>query len=262
MTYELCSQVLDLATLAGKIMLESGGEVYRVEQTIAHICTMYGLPECDSYATPTTIIVSLTDDEHQTCTRVRRITRRSVNMDRVDAVNTFSRTLQTTTPTKDSLRTAYFQLEKIRHSKEYALFILTIASGLGTGCFAVIFGGGFIDFLAGCVIGAIVRLVISYFSGKKIQDFLINAIGGATCALLCWLAHAAGLPIQWLMVTLSALLLLTPGIRLTNAFRDTASGDFVAGMSLFLETISIAVALACGALLVYAPLLWQGGLTL
>lgn len=262
MTYEICSQVLDLATLAGKIMLESGGEVYRVEQTIIHICKMYGLPECDSYATPTTIIVSLTDDEHQTCTRVRRIKRRSVNMDRVDAVNTFSRTLQESQPTKENLRIAYISLEKIRHSKEYALALLTVASGLGTGCFAVVFGGGFIDFIVGIFTGAIVRLVISYFSKKNVQDFLINAIGGATCALLCWLAHTIGLPIQWLTVTLSALMLLTPGIRLTNAFRDTASGDFVAGMSLFLETLSIAIALACGALLIYAPLLWQGGLTL
>lgn len=262
MTYELCSQVLDLATLAGKIMLESGGEVYRVEQTIGYICKSYGLPTCDSYATPTTIIVSLTDENHQSCTRVRRITNRSVNMNRVDAVNTFSRTLKSTIPTKESLSEARKKLEKINTAKEYSLPIVTLASAFGTAAFAVVFGGSFADFFAGFFVGALVRLVLFALYSKGIRDFVINAAGGAACALFSWLFSLTGLPVNWLILTISSLMLLTPGMRLTNAFRDVASGDFVAGMSLLLETLSIAVALACGALLVYAPLLLQGRISL
>ena len=36
-------KVLHIATFAGRIILESGGETYRVEETICRICAAYGI---------------------------------------------------------------------------------------------------------------------------------------------------------------------------------------------------------------------------
>ena len=41
------NELLHVATFAGKIILESGGETYRVEETIWRICKIYGIEEAE-----------------------------------------------------------------------------------------------------------------------------------------------------------------------------------------------------------------------
>ena len=42
------NKILKVATLAGQMILENGGETYRVEETIWRICKIYGAEEADS----------------------------------------------------------------------------------------------------------------------------------------------------------------------------------------------------------------------
>ena len=42
------NEILNVATYAGKIMLESGAEAYRVEETINNISRAYGIEVPDS----------------------------------------------------------------------------------------------------------------------------------------------------------------------------------------------------------------------
>ena len=44
------------------ILLESGAETYRVEDTMQRICFNYGADTCDAYATPTMLLVSFLKD--------------------------------------------------------------------------------------------------------------------------------------------------------------------------------------------------------
>ena len=54
------NKLLQVSAFAGQILLESGAETYRVEETIDKICLAFGVKETDSFATPTGIIVSIT----------------------------------------------------------------------------------------------------------------------------------------------------------------------------------------------------------
>ena len=47
-----------VATKAGMILLESGAETFRVEDTMRRIVLAYGANIVDAYATPTLIIIS------------------------------------------------------------------------------------------------------------------------------------------------------------------------------------------------------------
>ncbi|MGI6734319.1 MAG: threonine/serine exporter family protein [Anaerovoracaceae bacterium] len=51
--------VLMLALRAGEIMLMSGSEIYRVEDTVTRICKAYGIPYIEVFATTTGIFISL-----------------------------------------------------------------------------------------------------------------------------------------------------------------------------------------------------------
>lgn len=54
-------KVKDVAMLAGRILLESGAETYRVEDTMTRIAEFYGLHNTHSFVTPTAIIFSLNE---------------------------------------------------------------------------------------------------------------------------------------------------------------------------------------------------------
>ena len=49
--------ILLLAMRAGNIMMKSGAEIYRVEDTIERICKSCGIEDVDVFATPTGIFM-------------------------------------------------------------------------------------------------------------------------------------------------------------------------------------------------------------
>ena len=54
-------RLLYFSTTAGKIKLQSGGEIYRVEETIFKICKSFSIEEVDVYASTTSIVVTAID---------------------------------------------------------------------------------------------------------------------------------------------------------------------------------------------------------
>ncbi|MDF2859132.1 MAG: hypothetical protein K0Q87_4983, partial [Neobacillus sp.] len=87
-TYE----IMEVCLLAGKIMLQSGGETYRVEDTMMRIAAAFGIEKTHSYVTPTGIIFSAEGDE-PTKTKLIRISARSTDLKKVAMVNGISRSI-------------------------------------------------------------------------------------------------------------------------------------------------------------------------
>ena len=60
--WEICfvdiDRILNFSSNAGKAMLQSGGETYRVEETIVRICQSFGIDHVDVFATPTAVTSS------------------------------------------------------------------------------------------------------------------------------------------------------------------------------------------------------------
>ena len=56
------NRILNFASNAGKIMLQSGGETYRVEETITRICQSFSVDDVDVFASPTAVMVSIIMD--------------------------------------------------------------------------------------------------------------------------------------------------------------------------------------------------------
>ena len=83
-------RILNFSTTAGKIMLQSGGEIYRVEETIFKICKSFSIEEVDVFASTTSIVVTAID-KGKIHTIVKRITSRGVNLNKVHKINSLSR---------------------------------------------------------------------------------------------------------------------------------------------------------------------------
>ena len=242
-------EIIELSCKAGKIILENGGEIYRVEQTMTAVCAAYGI-QCESFATPTVIMLSAPVDGESYC-RMMRIVERGIDLNKVAAVNNFSRSLPF-----DGARE---ELERIENSPPYPLWGRILASSVGVGAFTIVFGGSVREIAGGAILGAVARLVVTALQKRRLGDFMVNLVGGATAALGGWAMSQIGLGSDPWIMTVATMMLLVPGLLFTNALRDIASGDLVSGGSRGMEALSVAVALACGTAAVYAILALIGG---
>lgn len=104
--------IMEVCLLAGKIMLQSGAETYRVEDTMMRIAASYGIKESHSYVTPTGIIFSI-ETEEPTKTKLIRINERSTDLEKVTLVNSLSRQIS---KGHLSVEEAFHALEKLDES--------------------------------------------------------------------------------------------------------------------------------------------------
>ena len=90
--------IIELALLLGKSLLESGGEMQRAEYAVDRLCRAYGTVETDSYATGTVIILTAEFEHGNRTTRSIRIRKDSVDLRKLEQINSLSREFCTETP--------------------------------------------------------------------------------------------------------------------------------------------------------------------
>lgn len=236
------NKLLKVSTLAGKIMLESGAETYRVEETISRICIAFGAHTADSFVIPTGIIVTVTYND-EVATLVKRITDRGVDLNKIDHVNDLSRRIQVE---KIPICNFNDELIKISRSTRYSFSITLFWSSIAAGCFSIMFGGDLKDFFAATLIGVVIKVVTIIFQKLNINEFFVNSFCGGLCAALAAIFVKLNLCSNLDKVIIGAIMLLVPGLTITNAIRDTIAGDFLSGITKASEAFLVAVSIAVG----------------
>lgn len=236
------NEILNVATYAGKIILESGGETYRVEDTILRICKNFGVEQADSFVTPTGIMVSIFH-KGESYSLIKRVHSRTVDLDKIDKINTLSRVIQTS---KLSLSDVKEELKKIDNVDRYSLPITLLFSAIGAGSFSILFNADIKDFISTCIIGLIIKFVSIKASEYKINDFFINSICGGIVSFMAYFAVKFNIATSLDSTIIGSIMLLVPGLAITNSIRDTISGDFLAGITRAAEAFLIAVSIAVG----------------
>ena len=81
---------VDVIMLAGTLLLQSGSEIYRVEDTMIRIAHSQGIIDCNALAMPVAIFFSV---ENTNISRMKRIVHSNYNIEKVCDVNQVSRQL-------------------------------------------------------------------------------------------------------------------------------------------------------------------------
>jgi len=238
-------KVLILALFAGEIMMKSGAEIYRVEDTIARICKACKIDYVECFATTTGIFLSIDrgDEEDDTHTFIKRIKGAEINLERISSVNNFSRDFASTDL---SIEAGFERLKEINADPGYNLPLRLIGALLVGMFFCPIYGGSMGDmFIAGGV--SCVSYLLSAFIGRlKFPDFIrifISCMGAAGMVLA---AAAMGASDSISPVIVAATTIFLPGVAITNAARDFLSGDMLSGTARLVEACIAAVAIAGG----------------
>ncbi len=233
-------KILNIATYAGRVMLENGGETYRVEEVIYRICHAYNI-EIDCYATITGIMATVRNLEGEHESTTIRIIHRTMNLDIIHRVNDLCRNVHLYT-----LDEFYKKLLEIKNEPKFSLKINLIAYSLAGASFTLLFGGDYKDFLASMLIGVIIFYINNYFENFDVNSFFVNCIGSSVLAFMAVIFYKLNLIDNYDLVISGTIMLLVPGMALTNSVRDLIAGDYMAGIARGVEAFLIATSLAAG----------------
>jgi len=239
--------IIDVCLLAGKIMLRSGAETYRVEDTMMRIAAAYGIKETHSYVTPTGIIFSVSS---KTPTQLVRIVDRSTDLQKVAKVNGVSRQISNG---ELSVEEAYAHLKEIElDAHAYPIWVQIGAASIASGCFLIMFQGGWTDFLPAVIAGGIGFSSLIYLHRlveiKFFAEFLASLIIGLLSVLFVTLNIGAELD----KIIIGSVMPLVPGLLITNAVRDLMAGHLVSGISKGAEAFLTAFAIGAGVAVVFS----------
>lgn len=240
----LAVQTADTVVRAGSLLLESGAEVYRVEETMRRLgLSIPGVRECIGYVSATGIICTAVCEDGM-ATRVARIFGGQRNLWVLNAVNTLSRESE---EKHFSVAEINKRLDEIKQYPTYPLGMRVLFAAIGTAGFALFFNGGLEDMAASFVIGMILQIMGDFLSSRHLHRFLVSLIQAFAAVILSWLSEQILPGCTESIVVISSLMLLVPGLAITNAIRDTMMGDYLSGMARLMEAFITAGALAIGA---------------
>lgn len=234
--------LLQLAADLGQQMLENGAETSEVERSIGKLGRVFSIRRTECFALPTGLILTLVDEDNESHTIIRRISRRSVNLEvlgrLISLVDSLHPGLQAAAVNRE--------FEKIRHTTPYPIFTGVAAAGGTAGIFSLLFGGALPEFLAAGVFGIIVKLSVAYFENLGLSRFFINVVSGMLVTILVFLCAEFLPDTRPEIVIAGTLMLLVPGLLMVSSIRDIIAGDLVSGVSRLAEAGIIGGALAIG----------------
>ncbi|SHI98943.1 threonine/serine exporter family protein [Parasporobacterium paucivorans] len=236
--------LLKTAVLAGQIMLESGGETYRVEDTVTRILRISGLEHAQAVVLSGSIIASIADSSMDAMTVVQDTRIRAIFLNRIYLVNDVSRKL---CAGEMDLETAYEELCRIHQIRQFRPALSNICIAILPAFFPLLLGGDYIDCVLGLAAGILLS-AITYLARKTgINSFVGNVVGIALATILIlltdrWSGHVFAVN----TIITGTIMPMVPGVAITNAVRDTLMGDYISGGARTLEAFVKAVAISIG----------------
>lgn len=241
MNYKLLA---DTAILAGEIMLCSGAETYRVEDTITRILMTSKLEKSEAFVTSTGIIITLDDPTIDAISLVERVSIRSTNLNNIYLANDISRKLCSEEIT---IEEASKRLKEMKDQKPYPSYLVYLCNIFTAVFFIVLLGGDVKDSIVALMNGIIIVGGMMIAKKIKLNSFITNLVSAFLIAMNTMLILGLiknGLNKE--IIITGSIMPMVPGVAITNAIRDTLQGDYMSGGARALEAFVAAASIAVG----------------
>lgn len=226
----------------GRLLLRHSAEIYRVEESLKRMCKSYGFKDIGVFALPSYFTLGATLHDGSSPSIIIRTIQNRTNLDCVYELNNLVRYICQYQPDETYIKK---EIKRIKNLPE-KMNLVFLGYGIGAGFFAVFFGGGLSEFVAATIIGFITYFVIWLHEILEINALvrtMVTSMVLSACAIISYHFHL----IHLLQPTIiGCLMVLVPGMAITNSLRDIMSGDYISGQARMLEAFLTATAIALG----------------
>lgn len=226
----------------GRDLHQSGTPAHRLEETLGAIATQLGL-EAEFLSTPTSLLVA-TGPLLEQRTHLLRVQPGEVNLERLELVDDVAGRVARgeTTPEAGVHELRFVEDLPRRYPRwlEPACFGIVASTG------AVFFRGSWTDAAFAGLIGVLVGVIVTCFGANRRLARVLEACAGITAGAGSVLAARLVPELSVSIVTLSALLVLLPGLTLMLAVNELATRNLVSGTARMAHASTILVSLALG----------------
>ena len=173
-------QTLSAVLDAGELLLTSGAEAARVEDTMRRLARAYGFVRADVLTITASMAVTVRTADDQVITQTRRILRRGTDMRCIEAVNELSRKVCVNPIPPEEL---HARLEAIRTAPDKLRCRLPLAYLITSGSFAVFFGGTWRDGIAAMLCSVLLYVIGVLGDRISLQPLVLTMVSSAAmCA--------------------------------------------------------------------------------
>lgn len=229
--------VLELAVEMGRTLLRNGAEIFRVEETITHVCNHYKVKELNLFVLSNGIFITAEKEGREIYAKIKHVPLSGTHLGIVDGVNDLSRRI---CAGEVGLAEATVELEVIAARPPKKPYFRIIAAGIGCGCFCYLLDATILDSLRTVVVTMILNIFLVFGSKAKLSKMLVNTIGGSVVAFFAILiCRENGIVVFNSVdkVIIGAIFSLIPGVAFVNSLRDIANSDFISGIVKMIDAI-------------------------
>lgn len=236
--------LLSLSLDIGEEMLLSGAEIHRVEDCIRRICHAYEAKRIDVFSITSVMIATIESPEGQSYTQTRRIAQSGTDLTKLHRLNCLSRTLCSSTPSLDFARREFQSILSSCRPLEAPIFYLSYF--LIAGSFTLFFGGTLLESAFSALIAMVLCLAVRLTGQVNFNPILSKIMLTFLFSLLAILCARVLPGVAEDKIIIGNIMIVIPGIGLTNSLRDLFSGDLISGLLRLCESCILALAIAAG----------------
>lgn len=241
------NSVLELAFQMGSLLLESGAEIFRIQETMERVVQSGQVERYGFYVLTNAIFANGMEQGVAHTTQIKFVKGAKMHIGRISAVNQLSREL---VAGERTVGEAFERLAEIRAMPLVGPPWSLLCCGIGCACFCYVLAGSGIDLLCSFFCGFLLESFLYFTDRYAIAPFIQHLLASALVALLACLFAAVFPGVHMDMVITGGIVRLVPGVALTTSIRDFFNGDYLSGTIRLIDALMMGVSLAIGAGLV------------
>ena len=234
---------VEIILKAGKILLSSGAEISRTEDTMNYIARAMNFKDLEAYVSNRGIFATAKKDDNTEITRIYNVPEVDINLSKIESVNALSRRI---TQKSITIEEVINELEKIDTMPDYLIFWRLVAYTIGASGFSYAIGSSITDSIIAGIIGLILGAYMCTIKRILNSDVLITILGSILIALFGNLFIHFNIGSNLSVILLGAMIDIVPGVPFVNAIREYSQNNYNTGITLMMGALLTCISMAVG----------------